>query len=199
MPRPPDPVKRRDLLEQVRAYVLGNGLADLSLRPLARALGTSDRMLLYYFGTKERMVAEALALYERRPLLRTRDLLETVGPPTDPAGLRRFMEDVWRQFNDPGLRVALPLYLEIMSASVLHPDRYGPVMRDILMEWKGLFTSVFRDLGMSEDRARTQAVLLADATFGLLIAPLADGHWDRADQAFHALLDSLEPGWHTTA
>lgn len=64
MPRSPDPAKRRELLDQVRQYVIRNGLVDLSLRPLARALGTSDRMLLYYFGTKERMIADALALDE---------------------------------------------------------------------------------------------------------------------------------------
>ncbi|GGW37614.1 TetR family transcriptional regulator [Streptomyces lucensis JCM 4490] len=199
MPRPPDPAKRRDLLDRVREYVMRNGLADLSLRPLAKALGTSDRMLLYYFGTKERMVTEALDIYEHRPLLRTRTLLETVGSPTDPAGLRRFMEEVWRQFSDPGVRTTLPLYLEVMSASVLHPDRYGPVMRDIVTEWTDLLTSVFRDLGLAPDRARAQATLLTDASLGLLIAPLADGHWDRAHEAFHALLDSLEPGWHAPA
>ncbi|MQY39661.1 hypothetical protein SRB17_76880 [Streptomyces sp. RB17] len=195
MPRPPDPAKRRDLLDQVRAYVLRNGLTDLSLRPLARALGTSDRMLLYYFGSKERMVAEALSGYERRPLLRSRELLERFGSPKDAAGLRRFMEEVWRQFSDPDVRAALPLYLEVMSASVLHPDWYGPVLHDILTEWTDLLISVFRDLGMDQDRAGIQAALLADATFGLLIAPLANGHWDRTDKAFHALLDTLEPGW----
>ncbi|MEU1409120.1 TetR/AcrR family transcriptional regulator [Streptomyces sp. NPDC005728] len=198
MPRPPDPAKRRDLLNQVREYVTRNGLADLSLRPLARALGTSDRMLLYYFGTKERMIAEALALYERRPLLRARTLLDTFGAPTDPAGLRRFMENVWRQFSAPDLRAMLPLYLEIMTASLLHPDRYGPVMHDIVTEWTGLLDSVFRDLGMAEARARTEAALLVDASFGLLIASLADGDWDRADAAFHVLLDRLEPRWHVT-
>ncbi|MFF8428689.1 TetR/AcrR family transcriptional regulator [Streptomyces sp. NPDC016566] len=196
MPRPPDPAKRRDLLDRVREYVMRNGLADLSLRPLAKALGTSDRMLLYYFGTKERMIAEALAIYERRPLLRARELLKTVGRPTTPAGLRRFIEEVWRQFKDPDVRATLPLFLEIMSVSVFHPDRYGPVMHDIVTEWTALLTSVFRDLGMGQDRARNQATLLTDATVGLLIAPLADDHWDHADTAFRALLDSLEPGWH---
>ncbi|MEV6052868.1 TetR/AcrR family transcriptional regulator [Streptomyces sp. NPDC052107] len=199
MPRPPDPAKRRDLLDRVRAYVLRNGLTDLSLRPLARALGTSDRMLLYYFGSKERMVAEALAGYERRPLLRTRELLEAFGSPRDAAGLRRFMEAVWRQFGDPDVRASLPLYLEIMSASLLHPDRYGPVLHDIVTEWTDLLTSVFRDLGMDQERARTQAALLTDSTFGLVIAPLANGHWDRADQAFHVLLDILEPEWRARA
>lgn len=196
MPRPADPAKRRELLERVRGYVLRNGLPGLSLRPLAQALGTSDRMLLYYFGTKERMLAEALAGYERRPLLRARELLESAGPPTDPPALRRFLEEVWRQFTAPDIRATLPLYLEIMSAGLRHPDRYGSVMRDVVTGWTALLTSVFKDLGMTADRARTQATLLADASFGLLLVPLADGHWDRAEEAFHALLDSLEPGWH---
>ncbi|MGQ5640611.1 MULTISPECIES: TetR/AcrR family transcriptional regulator [unclassified Streptomyces] len=196
MPRPPDPAKRRALVDRVRAYVLRHGLTDLSLRPLAQALGTSDRMLLYYFGTKERLIAEALAVYERRPLLRARALLETVGPPADVAGLRRFVEELWRRFSDPDVRAALPLYLEVMSASVLHPERYGPVMRDIVTEWTDLLASILRELGLGDDRARTQATLLTDTVLGLLIAPLADGHWDRADTAFHALLDALEPGWH---
>ncbi|WP_328889221.1 TetR/AcrR family transcriptional regulator [Streptomyces sp. NBC_00316] len=198
MPRPPDPAKRRALLDQVRQYLIRNGLADLSLRPLARSLGTSDRMLLYYFGSKERMVAEALALDERRPLLRARTLLDTTGPPKDPAWLRRFMEEIWQRLSDPDLRAALPLYLEIVAASLLHPERYGPLMRDLVSEWAGLLGSVFRDMGMSEARARTEASLLVNASFGLLLAPLADGDWRRADAAFRTLLDRLEPGWRTT-
>ncbi|MFF0188488.1 TetR/AcrR family transcriptional regulator [Streptomyces sp. NPDC005244] len=195
MPRPPDQAKRRDLLDRVREYVVRNGLADLSLRPLARALGTSDRMLLYYFGTKERMVAEALALDERRPLRQARELLAGAGPPGDPARIRRFMEEIWRRFDSPGLRAALPLYLEIMAASLLHSDRYGRVMHDVLAEWTALLASAFRDLGMAEARAGAEADLLVDACLGLLIAPLADGDWDRAETAFHALLDRLEPAW----
>ncbi|MFD8214977.1 TetR/AcrR family transcriptional regulator [Streptomyces sp. NPDC059697] len=198
MPRPPDPAKRRDLLDQVREYMIRNGLADLSLRPLARALSTSDRMLLYYFGTKERMVAEALALDERRPLLRARSLLGAAGAPRDPAGLRGFLEEVWQQYSDPDLRAALPLYLEIMVTGLLRPDRYGPVMRDTLTEWKGLFTSVFREMGLPEARACTEAVLLLDASFGLVVGPAVDGDWDEADAAFRVLLDRLEPGWRAT-
>ncbi|MFI5972692.1 TetR/AcrR family transcriptional regulator [Streptomyces sp. NPDC051452] len=198
MPRPPDPAKRRDLLDQVRHYMIRNGLADLSLRPLARALGTSDRMLLYYFGTKERLVADALALDENRPLLRAADLLDTLGRPEDPAGVRRFMEQVWRLFNTPDRRALLPLSLEVMAASLLHPDRYGPLMHDVITGWTRMLTSVFRDLGMAEARAHTEATLLVDATFGLILAPLADGDWNRAEAAFQSLLDRLEPGWQTT-
>lgn len=91
-----------------------------------------------------------------------------------------------------------PLYLEIMVTGLLHPDRYGPVMRDILAEWTGLLTSVFRDMGLSEARARTEAVLLVDACFGLIVGPVVDGDYDEADAAFRVLLDRLEPGWRAT-
>ncbi|MFG2307351.1 TetR/AcrR family transcriptional regulator [Streptomyces sp. NPDC048566] len=195
MPRPADLAKRRALVDGVREYMIHNGLADLSLRPLARALGTSDRMLLYYFGTKERMVTEVLALDERRPLRHARDLLARAGSPRDPARIRRFLELVWQGFDRPDLRAALPLYLEILAAGLLRSDRYGPVMRTILAEWTALLRQAFRDLGMAEARAAAEADVLVDACLGLLVAPLADGRWDRADAAFRTLLDRLEPGW----
>src|SRR5262245_4404342 len=52
---------RAKLLEAVVDYMLKRGLSDLTLRPLAAALKTSPRMLLYFFGSKERLITEALA------------------------------------------------------------------------------------------------------------------------------------------
>ena len=51
-------MSRETLLPLLAAYVLENGLADVSLRPLAKAAGTSDRMLLYHFGSKEELVID---------------------------------------------------------------------------------------------------------------------------------------------
>jgi AcrR family transcriptional regulator len=48
-------------LERIVDYILKHGLTDLTLRPLAAALCTSPRMLLYFFGSKERLMAEALS------------------------------------------------------------------------------------------------------------------------------------------
>ncbi|WP_392749396.1 TetR/AcrR family transcriptional regulator [Streptomyces sp. LN590] len=195
MPRPADPAKRADLLRRIRAYVLRNGLTGLSLRPLARELGTSDRMLLYYFDTKERMVAEALSVDDRRPLLRFRDVRNSTDAPEGAAGLRRLLEELWEEFHSPDRRAAMPLQFELITASVLHPDKYGPLMRDLITEWTDLFTPLFVRLGMSDERARNEATLLVDAILGLLYGSLADGDWDRATAAFRALLDRLESGW----
>jgi len=56
------PSKRRDeLLQAAYEYVLDHGLADLSLRPLAGAIGSSPRVLLYLFGSKDGLLLALLA------------------------------------------------------------------------------------------------------------------------------------------
>mgnify|MGYP001306067973 CR=1 FL=1 len=53
--------QRAHALEQVIAYLLSEGLAETGLRRLAQAAGTSDRMLIYYFGSKEALLREAFS------------------------------------------------------------------------------------------------------------------------------------------
>lgn len=48
------------MVQAMVGHVLQHGLADASLRPLARAAGTSDRMLIYHFGSKQDLIAEIL-------------------------------------------------------------------------------------------------------------------------------------------
>ncbi|MEW1569844.1 TetR/AcrR family transcriptional regulator [Streptomyces sp. NPDC093509] len=199
MPRPKDLAKRKELLDGVRAYVLEHGLTGLSLRPLARALGTSDRMLLHYFGTKERLVAEALTWDATRPFLRARPLLEGAEAPRDAAALRGLMEDVWQQLRAPERQAVLRLYLELMAASLHDPDRYGPLVRQVLTDWTDLLTPAFAGLGLTPEHARTEATLLVSATFGLLVSPLTDNRWETADAAFHTLLNRLQTGWANPA
>ena len=52
---------RESLLPPMAAYVLEHGMGVANLRPLAKAAGTSDRMLIYHFGNKERLIVELLA------------------------------------------------------------------------------------------------------------------------------------------
>src|SRR5262249_7968128 len=56
-----DPKRKAKLLSKVADYLLRTGISDLSLRPAAAALGTSARMLIYYFGSREQMLIEAMA------------------------------------------------------------------------------------------------------------------------------------------
>ena len=53
MARPPEPHIRARLRDQAVHYVLAHGIRDLALRPLAQALKTNARMLVYHFGSRE--------------------------------------------------------------------------------------------------------------------------------------------------
>src|SRR5579884_2404868 len=65
--------RREELLERAYRYALENGVADMSLRPLAAAVGSSPRVLLFLFGSKAGLVQalldrarrDELALLER--------------------------------------------------------------------------------------------------------------------------------------
>jgi AcrR family transcriptional regulator len=52
----PGSPRRVQLLDAAYAYTLEHGLAGVSLRPLAGATGTSPRVLLYLFGSKDELV-----------------------------------------------------------------------------------------------------------------------------------------------
>ena len=52
--------KTENWLNAMAAHVLQHGLNTASLRPLAAAAGTSDRMLIYHFGNKDGVIAALL-------------------------------------------------------------------------------------------------------------------------------------------
>lgn len=52
--------RRAAILDKLADHVIAEGLAGASLRPLAKAAGTSDRMLLYYFKDKAEIITATL-------------------------------------------------------------------------------------------------------------------------------------------
>ncbi len=54
------PNRLAQMLDQMADHVLAHGLPAAGLRPLAKAAGTSDRMLLYYFEDKAALMTAIL-------------------------------------------------------------------------------------------------------------------------------------------
>src|SRR5262245_26432626 len=50
-------VTRNDLLAAIVEHLRREGLGDQSLRSIATAVGTSHRMLVYHFGSKDALLA----------------------------------------------------------------------------------------------------------------------------------------------
>src|SRR3954471_21996928 len=97
--------RRDELAEAATDYALANGLIDLSLRPLAAALGTSDRMLLYHFKDKHDLVATVLRVSNDRSMAAIRALV----PSTDP---HQAVLDLWAVVSRPEQARCQRLYVE---------------------------------------------------------------------------------------
>jgi len=160
MARPVDPHRRATVLAKAAEYVLEHGLAGLSLRPLAKALRTSPRMLLYDFGTKERLVHEILAEIRRRE----QSLLEAEV---------RTLDDVWRWIAAPEREPFLRLFFEVYVGA-LGRDEAEPLVRD----WLDFLRTSWRP---PVDEAT--ATLMVAVVRGLLLDRLATGDRARTDAA----------------
>jgi AcrR family transcriptional regulator len=176
--------RRAELLDAAYRYVLTHGIADLSLRPLAAAIGSSPRVLLFLFGSKDGLVRELLARARAEQLAL---LPETTG--LDVAGRR-----VWEWLAAPARRPLLTLWLECYARSLSDPD--GP--------WAGFAAATVEDWLDVLARAQPPAHRdLPDGTAartavlallrGALLDLLATGDLDRTTAAVHQGL-SGHPG-----
>ena len=82
-----DTSRRAALLDAMADHVLAHGVASASLRPLAAAAGTSDRMLLYYFPDKSALIASVLETIAARLTIRL--AREAAGEPLPRERLQR--------------------------------------------------------------------------------------------------------------
>jgi len=186
MARPPDPDRRARLLDAATRHVLDNGMANLSLRPLAKALSTSPRMLLYHFGSKEELVTEILAAARlRQAELTARWLAEQ--PDMGPAELlRRF----WRWQVDEH-RPFLRLFFEVYGLALQEPGRFPGFPEDAVVDWLPLVEARLAEAGVPAPQARTAATVVIAGYRGLLLDALATADLRRATEALDLFLDAI--------
>ena len=111
MRRPPN--TKADLLRAMAGHVLTHGLNAASLRPLAHAAQTSDRMLIYHFGSKEALIAELLQYLAED--LATR--LSCTLPPGRAISCRACVSDIVALMRRPPLADYMKLWHDIVSAA----------------------------------------------------------------------------------
>ncbi len=165
-------------------HLFEHGLAKTSLRQLAAAANVSDRMLVYYFGSKaEALRAGALKLAERfADDLRTRDQVP------DQATFEELVEIAIGLFSDDQVKPFMRLWIDIISAAghgvVPYPDVVKTISR-FLIGWIDSRLSTEDP----EQRAQEAAGILAMID-GLALLGEAAGEETR-DQAAACLMPRL--------
>jgi AcrR family transcriptional regulator len=178
---------RDRLLAAVVEHVARHGLADLSLRSLATAVGTSHRMLIYHFGSKEGLLAEVVATVEQGQREILTGLAASDAPPA--VILQRF----WAGLADESSRENVRLFFDVVAQAL--QDRPGTqALRAGLVEpWLDVVAEHGVRLGLPPDAARVQARLGMAVTRGLLLDLLATGDRAGVDAAMAAFIAAFAP------
>lgn len=177
--------RRGELTDRALDYVLVHGLLTLSLRPLASALGTSDRMLLYHFGSKERLVGEVLARAQQR----LADDLQTTRLP--PADLRGLVHQLWTDLTAPRATQITRLYLEVCILASQDAARWAEAARQLREPWREPLTLGLQAYGISAGRAPALADLILATLDGLALDRLTSDRPERVDAAAACFADLL--------
>jgi AcrR family transcriptional regulator len=128
------PMTRDSLLPLLAAHVLAEGLGGASLRPLAKAAGTSDRMLLYHFGTKEALIADLLGFIARTYAATLDAALAGERPTTRGQAVARILEYA----RSEGAEAFTALWWEIVAGAARGEASYraaAKAMMDELLGW----------------------------------------------------------------
>lgn len=178
-----DTDRRAELLRAICHYIARHGLADLSLSPMAAELGTSKRMLLYYFDSRSRLIHEALA--SSRP-----DVGGMFRDVADHDQLRAAAQQLWTAITTGEQHRLIPMLFQLLGLATTRPSEYGDLAADAVRAILDPITEALVRLGLAEPDARARASLLVSALRGLCQDRLVTGETERVDAAARMVIAS---------
>jgi len=175
---------RQRLLDDAIDYVAQHGLADVSLRTLAAGIGTSHRMLIHHFGSRERLWVEIVRTVEARQ----RGVLAQIVPDAE-IEVRDAMWAWWKHISDPALWPNERLFFEIYGQALQGRPHTMELLDGIVEDWLDPATEINVSLGVPPELARAHARLGVAVTRGLLLDLLATRDVAAVDAAMEAFID----------
>ena len=185
--------RQEELLEQAYRYVLEHGLADLSLRPLATAIGSSPRVLLFLFGSKDGLI-RALLARARADELALLDRVRGEGAVDDLASVAR---TTWHWLAAEAHRPLLTLWVEAYARSLVRQD--GPsadFARQTIDDWLAVLAAAQPPARRSGEDGAAERTLTLSVLRGALLDLVATGDARRTTAAVerHLRLIATESG-----
>jgi AcrR family transcriptional regulator len=180
-----DEARRARLLERAVDYVCKHGLAELSLRPLAKAVGSSPRVLLYYFGSKEELVVDIIQRGRARQQATMTNLKLTDLSP------REVARTLWREWSKPEWEPLMRLFFEVYGLALQDRARFPGFVESSVDNWIAALESCTTLPGYTRDDARALATLLVAGFRGFLLDLVATHDRARVNRAVDLWLSSL--------
>jgi AcrR family transcriptional regulator len=187
MARRPNPQRKQELLAGIVAFAASNGLGDLSLRPLAAALGTSTYTLTYQFGSKEELIVDTLNYVEG---LHTEALGATFEVGASP---KECLNNYWSWLSDPTNSRIVRILFEATTIGMSGAAGYSDFRRRLVDSWRKGWTAHLVGLGMDASAAEEKATLVTAALLGLTFDLLSTADTERLTHVVDVVGSLVEP------
>jgi AcrR family transcriptional regulator len=152
-------VRREELLDMVTDHVLEQGLIGLSLRPVAAAVGTSDRMLIYHFTSRDALVSAVVARVTERAV---REVAALPGATTVRSGVNR----LWAAYRTQPLSRCLDVYCQAAATGLIGREPYLSDARASNEVWASALREYFARCGAPRRRVARIVTLVDSALYG---------------------------------
>jgi AcrR family transcriptional regulator len=180
------PTPKERLLDAVIEHFTADGLADQSLRRIAEAVGSSHRMLIYHFGSRDGLLVAVVREVEARTQAQFAAVAESADDRTD-----ELIRRMWAYVADPALGDFERLFFALYGRALQGDEATRPLLKDEIEHWLEVQVALTQRAGVPEEAARPHARLGLAVTRGLLLDLLATG--DRA--GVDAALDVFARGY----
>jgi AcrR family transcriptional regulator len=150
---------RDDLLDRVTDHVLAHGLIGLSLRPVAAAVGTSDRMLIYHFTSRDALVSAVVARTTERAVAEVESL-------PGASSVRSGVNKLWAAYQTQPLSRCLDVYCQAAATGLIGREPYLSDARASNEAWAGALRDYFARCGAPPRRVARIVTLVDSALYG---------------------------------
>jgi AcrR family transcriptional regulator len=183
---------KAQLLSAAIAHLAEHGLTGATLRSIAGAIGTSHRMLIYHFGSRDGLLLAVTRAVEDEQ----RAALDALAADRD-TSVAELTRRTWERVADPRLHPHSRLFFELYGRAVQGDPAAAPMLAWAVPAWLDRLTALLVDRGVPPGRARATARLGLATVRGLLLDLLATGDRAAADEAielFIAAHATSDPG-----
>ncbi len=186
MGRHPNPGRKDELLDDIVDYLLEEGISDLSLRPLATALGTSTYTIAYQFGSKDEMLLDALAHIVEKNQQRNR---KAAALATDGGAL---IESYWSEDNSDVGSQWHRLLLEVAVVAARRDDVGTELTEALVHDRLSQMQHSLSRSGVPFGSPETWSTVMLAILNGLAIDRMTTGDDERIDGALDWLQTAVQ-------
>jgi AcrR family transcriptional regulator len=181
MSRPTEPQKKEELLERCLAAAIELGALDSSINAIAKRIGSSGRMLVYHFGSKQELERQLISLLETR--LREK-LWSFQGVSLEGADcLAEPLLEMWRHFTSPEMQGLLKLTMELNQRAIQGDSETQRFLEQESQKWVDSLFNLTND--------KTTALSLFHLFQGAILDFLTTGNAQRGQQTIKAFTETL--------